>query len=138
MHIRHAFSPRNPVVITFQGPGRTKQSFKDECDINRIMARYHATGVLDFVEKREAQFADVTDVDFLSAMQLVSDAQSAFADLPSSIRDRFENDPSRLLAFVNDSNNLQEAIELGLAVSQPAPPSAPPIVSQAPSTTTNT
>lgn len=114
LFIRHAYSPRVRVAVEFNGPGRTKQSFKDECDINRIMSRYASTGVLDFIEKREARFADVSETDFLSAMQTVAEAQSAFNLLPSDLRLRFENEPSRLLAFLDDPKNLQEAIDLGL------------------------
>lgn len=112
--IRHAYSPRVRVAVEFSGSGRTKQSFKDECDINRIMSRYAATGVLDFIEKREARFADVSETDFLTAMQTVAEATTAFNSLPSALRERFENEPARLLAFLEDSRNLEEAIELGL------------------------
>ena len=37
-------SPRNPVVFPEQG--RTKQAFKDECDINNIMRRFETSGAL--------------------------------------------------------------------------------------------
>lgn len=119
-YVRHAFSPRNPVRLSFSGPGRTKQSFKDECDINRIMSRYAATGTLDFVNQREARFEDVSEIDFQSAMQLVAESREAFMSLPSNIRSRFDNDPAKLLGFLEDSANLDEAIKLGL-VNKPLP-----------------
>ena len=37
-----------------------------------------------------------------------------FDSLPSSLRERFSNDPSRLLAFVDDESNFDEAVKLGL------------------------
>lgn len=119
-YARHAFSPRYPVRVSFEGPGRTKQSFKDECDINRIMGRYAVTGTLDFVNQREARFEDVSEVDFQSAMQLVAESREAFMSLPSTIRSRFNNDPGKLLGFLEDPSNLDEAIKLGL-VNKPLP-----------------
>jgi len=118
--VRHAYSPRDPVVLQSSGISKTKQSFKDECDINRIMARYAATGTLDFVNRREAQFLDVSDVDFQNAMQIVTQSREAFESLPSALRERFGNDPAKLLGFLSDESNLDEAIKLGL-VNKPLP-----------------
>lgn len=112
--VRHAYSVRAPIVLESSGVSKTKQSFKDECDINRIMARYAATGTLDFVNKREAQFMDVSDIDFQNAMQLVTQSREAFMSLPSAVRSRFNNDPGQLLGFLSDSSNLDEAVKLGL------------------------
>lgn len=114
--VRHAYSPRAPVVLQSSGVSKTKQSFKDECDINRIMARYAATGTLDFVNRREAQFLDVSDVDFQNAMRIVIESREAFMTLPSALRDRFQNDPAQLLGFLSDESNREEAIKLGLVI----------------------
>lgn len=114
--VRHAYSLRAPVILQSSGVSRTKQSFKDECDINRIMARYAATGTLDFVNRREAQFLDVSDLDFQNAMQIVTESREAFMTLPSALRDRFNNDPSQLLGFLSDDSNREEAIKLGLVI----------------------
>lgn len=116
---RNAYSPRKRVVTPVVGESRTKQSFRDECDINRIMARYQKTGVLEFLEKREARYADVSSLDYQEACNLVAGAQSMFHELPSALRSRFDNDPAQLLAFLDNAANLQEAIDLGL-VERPA------------------
>jgi len=122
--VRHLYSPRAPVVLHSSGISKTKQSFKDECDINRIMARYAATGTLDFINRREAQFLDVSDIDFQNAMQIVTQSREAFESLPSAIRERFANDPAKLLGFLSDESNREEAIKLGL-VNKPLPDPAP-------------
>lgn len=112
--IRTAYGPRRSVALKFSGDGRTKQSFKDECDINRIMARYMATGVLpELRDATQAQYADCTVLEYQSAMELVANANSLFAELPATVRDRFENEPRKLLEFVQDPANLDESIELG-------------------------
>lgn len=126
MKPRHAFTGKLPLThsLTFSKPSRTKQSFKDECDINVIMAQYQQTGVIDFVTKHPPQFIDVTGADFDSAAYTVAAAQSMFNDLPSSIRARFDNNPALFLDFVHDESNRAEAQALGLLRPQAATPPA--------------
>lgn len=128
--VRHAYSLRAPVVLESSGVSRTKQSFKDECDINRIMARYAATGTLDFVNRREAQFLDVSDIDFQNAMKIVTESREAFMTLPSAVRDRFNNDPAQLLGFLSDDSNREEAIKMGLVI-KPIDAPAPEVTASA-------
>lgn len=112
---RSIYSPRSRCSLEFSGQGRTHQSFKDECDINRIMARYMQTGVLpQNINPLEARYLDVSEMDFQSAQELISGARSLFEQMPSKLRSRFDNDPAKLLAFVSDSKNAREAAELGL------------------------
>lgn len=112
---------------------RTKQSFKKECDINNIMRKYTKTGVIspEILNKRQAIFADVSEIgDFQHCKQTVNDAQDAFMTLPAHVRTRFDNDPGKLLDFCADSNNRDEAIELGIItkVEEQTPPQEPPAV----------
>lgn len=123
-YFHSAYSPKKRLTMTFPAEGRTKQSFKDECDINRIMSRYQQTGVLNHLSQRTPVYGDFTGIDFQGAMDVVVQAQAMFAALPSSLRDRFANDPGRLVAFLDDPNNLQEAVRLGL-VDDPRPQAAP-------------
>lgn len=110
-----AYSPKLKIQIHFTGPGRTKQSFKNECDINTIMRRYQSTGVLpNMLNQGNAQYLDVTGLDYQEMMQTVSGANSLFQELPSSIRSRFKNDPAAFLDFTNDPNNRLELAEMGL------------------------
>ncbi|WNK12429.1 MAG: internal scaffolding protein [Microvirus sp.] len=111
---RHAYSPQHRVSITFPTKGRTKQSFKDECDINNIMGRYSRTGILESQNRRMPQYGDIENIDFQGAMETVASAREMFAALPSNIRDRFRNDPTELLGFLQDPENKAEALSLGL------------------------
>ena len=119
--VRHAFTPRHRVAVFFSTPGRTKQSFKDECDVNVIMRRYERTGVLP-TDGTEPQYGDATGADFQAAQLLVAEARSRFFALPARVRDRFENDPGTFLAFMEDDRNHAEAREMGLLPAEPAPP----------------
>lgn len=109
-----AFSPKRTPTLTFPDAGRTKQSFKAECDVNVIMQRYQKTGILDFANKHEPQYGDCTGVEFQAGMNLVARAREMFEDLPAQVRSRFDNDPAQLLDFVQHAENREEAIKLGL------------------------
>jgi len=68
-----------------------------------------------------------TAPDYFEAQQLLLRARSQFESLPANVRRRFDNDPSKLLAFVGDRSNLAEARELGLLKSEePAPVASEP------------
>lgn len=139
---RHAYSPQLRTPFDNRGPSATKQSFKDECDINIIMGRYLKTGVLDFVTKHQPRYEDLSQAaDYQQAMLIVAESRSMFEDLPSHIRTQFENDPAKFLDFVHNPENRPQMAELGLlrpgAVSgtttlNPAPPTQPNPVSANP------
>lgn len=121
-----AYGPKLRIPIDFTGPGKTKQSFKDECNINVIMARYMKTGVIDFVSKHQGRYGDVTSMDFQESMQKVARAQTMFQELPSSIRNRFDNNPAQFLDFVQNPNNAEELHKMGLMKPDYVPPSKRP------------
>ncbi|QXP44314.1 MAG: internal scaffolding protein [Arizlama microvirus] len=97
----------------------TQQSFRDECDINEIVRRFGLTGDLpqNVQMPISGDFRAITD--FQSAMETVTKAQHEFMSLPASIRDRFANDPARLIGFLEDDANRDEAIKLGLVNKPP-------------------
>lgn len=102
------------VQKTFTKPSRTKQAFKDEVDINRIMKKYQKTGVLP-VSQQSPIYGDFSNIpNFEEASNKLIAAQEAFDAQPASLRKRFNNNPSDLLAFLQDSSNYDEAIKLGL------------------------
>lgn len=99
------------------GKTRTKQAFKNECDINRIMRKYTKTGVIsqDSINRRQAIFTDVTEaLDYQESANYILQADKAFMDLPANIRTRFGNDPGELLTFLQDNKNQAEAVTLGI------------------------
>lgn len=105
----------------------TKQSEKDACDLNLIMARYEKTGVLPDMIRSNPQYGDFSSVpDFLQAQLLVRKANDQFAALDAHVRDRFGNDPAYMLAFCADPANAEEMVKLGLAVAKPNVPTGAP------------
>ena len=120
----YSFSKRPPRVLTpVGGPSMALQDAKDECDINMIIARHDRTGSWSGSMKIPTaipQFGDFDSVeDFQTAQDTILRAREHFASLPSHVRSRFDNDPVKLLEFVSDKSNLDEAVRLGLAVAPP-------------------
>lgn len=105
---------RNRVRTVIDPESMTKQSFKDESDINFIMRKYSQTGFLNPALLRDADYLDVENLSFQEAMNIVVSAQDDFDSLPSVIRKRFGNDPAQFLDFVGDEANIEEMRTLGL------------------------
>lgn len=105
---------------------RTQQQFKEQCDVNQIMKKYRATGEITHLARKEGVFADFSQIPNLhEAFHSVSMARDAMQALPALIRLRFENDPSQLLAFMQDSNNYDEGVKLGLYEPKKVPSQSP-------------
>lgn len=120
-YIRHIYSPRVVVPAPKCGETVTHQSFKAECDINNIMAKYVRTGVVEHINTHSAQYADVSAVDFLEAMTKVSEAQDMFDDLPAKVRKAFDNDPAAFLDYVQNLPGGVTADDLMAANGNPLP-----------------
>lgn len=109
------YGPKDRVHgMVFEPSPFTDQSAKDEADINTIMAKYQSTGELPVLNLAEANWLDVSEMEFQQHMNSVIEAQAMFAQLPSKIRDRFGNDPGAFLAFTSDAENITEIAKMGL------------------------
>lgn len=99
-----AYSDKPRIQLTFpENSPHTRQEFKDESDINTIMAQYMRTGELPQVNLIAPQYLELSDgLSFQEQMQAVVDAQNLFAELPSQIRNRFQNDPGAFIDFCAD------------------------------------
>lgn len=124
--VRNKFTPIERVTVDFtEAVGRTKQQFKDECDINNIVNKYQRTGAIAHANAHQANYDYATSLSFYEAMNIVTTGETMFNDLPSSLRRRFENDPAKFLDFVQNEDNTDEMIELGLATPLPPEPVGP-------------
>jgi phage internal scaffolding protein len=95
--------------------GLTKQSDAKDCDINLIMKRFEKTGTLPNMIARDGHYGDFSNVpDYQEALEIVRLANDQFGNLDANIRNRFENDPAKFLAFATDPKNLEEMEKMGL------------------------
>lgn len=110
-----------PVINT--GPGLTKQSHKDECDVNLILRNFVKTGVIAFTNRNQPMYGDIPSTDFHEAMNTVAQATQMFDQMPAVLRKRFANDPGVFLEFIQNPDNVEEARRLRLL--PPERPTAP-------------
>jgi len=118
----HKIHSVRPTLDT--GEGLTKQSMKKDTDINFIVKKYQRTGLADFVSKRQPEYMEAPDMDFHAALNYINEANDMFADMPSNLRKRFNNDPGEFLDFVHNPDNAEEMAELGLVKRNPEQPTA--------------
>lgn len=96
-------------------PTRTQQQFKDECDVNLIMKKYHQTGEIYHINRKQGVYADLSEVgDFQQMLHTVMEVQHTFDTLPAEVRAKFHNDPAELIEFVKDPKNFEEGLKLGI------------------------
>jgi len=131
MKFKKAYDAPIRKVFATSGPSMTHQSFKRECDINTIMAKYQKTGLVDHVAHHQGDYSDLTDVPtYHDAMNKIISANQSFSTLPSSIRKKFSNDPAEFLDFVSNPENVEEMQNMGLL--PPSPPDLPPVADTPP------
>lgn len=115
MKFQHAYSDSfRGSDLECKDPSLAQQQFKDDVDINVLLERFKVTGVMpqSVVLPTYGDFVGVSD--YRTAKDALRKANDAFMDLPANIRARFDNDPQKLLEFVSDAKNRDEAIQLGL------------------------
>ena len=110
--------------VTFSSklPSRTIQDPRDECDVNKLMAKYRKTGMITHLAKHPPRYEDVSGaVSYQEALNIVGAAEREFSKLSAKIRAKFDNDPGKFLDFVSNPDNAEEMYDLGIAVRPDAP-----------------
>lgn len=104
----------NESGLACEEPTLAQQQFKDECDINNILRQFNVTGLLPQapLSPRYGDFTGITD--YHSALNAVIAAEDGFMALPADLRARFQNDPEQLIEFLDQPENYDEAVKLGL------------------------
>lgn len=99
--------------------GLTKQSFKDETDINKLLVRAQKSGTMSHLDKYEATYGDFADFDFMEAQMNLTKGREVFDDLPSEIRAEFNQSPAQFFAYVNDPANVDSLYKKLPGLAQP-------------------
>ncbi len=120
-------------------PGQTVQSAKDECDINKIMARFALGGEINHINKAQAHYGDFSNAQsFSDAYTAVANAEQAFAELPAHVRDMFGNDAEAFLYKLDDPSFVAELERLGIYDKEVGPIEnelkSPPVLDKIPET----
>lgn len=97
------------------GKSKTSQDKKNSVDINRIMARAKKNGILPDLNARKIIYADFANLpNYQDSLNQVIAMENEFMALPAAVRKKFDNDPAKLIEFVTDPANEDEAVELQL------------------------
>lgn len=119
------FSPRRSVHKEPETPPelRAQQQFKDECDINRIVANAQRGIPPRFLSRGEPHYGDFSNTpDLAEAYNTIQRANQAFMNLPAQLRLELGNDPANISRLTQDQ---VERYKLGRTL----PPVADPALS---------
>lgn len=125
---------REACATRFEDDSLTQQQFVEDCDINVLAMRFGMTNQpMPIAPVDPLAYGDFSDVpDLRTALDRVREANERFYSLPWQLRKRFDNRPGKLWEFVNDRDNADEAVRLGLlrmaepvAPQQDTPPAEP-------------
>jgi len=106
---------RHEGIIYCDEPMLTQQSAKEECDINLIVERAKRGADISHLSKAAPKYGDFTGLpDYRESLLMVTKAREMFMSLDAFVRERFSNDPGRLLDFLANPENRDEAVKLGL------------------------
>jgi len=95
-------------------PSMTNQADMKMADVNVIMKRAEQ-GMAVAANVREPLYGDFTGVDsYHEMLSRIRAIERAFLAYPADLRNRFENDPQKMIDFLDDSANDEEAVKLGL------------------------
>lgn len=113
---------RKPTKVSSKS--MTQQHFKDECDINNIVARFDKTGIVTHLNSSKENYGFSDPTTFQEAMNIALEGQAAFDDLPSNVRSHFDHDPAKFMQAVHSEGHEELFADLGLTI---APEVATPV-----------
>lgn len=100
--------------------GRTKQSFKEQCDINKILNKHKIKNAANHAMQFPPEFyGQFEGHDLLEAHELINNANRVFSALDSETRKEFGNDALKFAAFASDRANVGRLSELLPRIAEP-------------------
>lgn len=95
------------------GTCKVQQHSKEQCDIEAMVAKYKRTGQMKIMQN--PMYGDFSKISsYHDAQNQILAAEAAFMQIPSKIRQMFDNNPQKIIDFVNDKKNDVKCVELGL------------------------
>jgi len=121
------FAPlvRREVIARSAADGRTQDWYREESSIDHILEKFHRSQDPSVLMRPGAnpQYVDLPPgIDYQAAMIQVSQAESAFENLPAKMRAKFDNNPRTFLDALHDPANEGYFVAEGLLKPRPVPP----------------
>lgn len=113
------YSERKRSKFNTVGESLTQQHHAKDADIKNIISQYDKTGLIRNVNQGVAQYGDYSEVnEYKEALNMVIEANQSFMDIPSHIREKFQNNAGQFFEFATDPKNYDQMVEMGLAESK--------------------
>lgn len=123
--MRARLKGRGRVGLVCGTEGGAKQSFRDECDVSQIVAKFRKTGLVTHLAKGQPRYIDVSAVpDFRAALDHVNAVGVFFDGLPADLREHFDNDPAEFIDGMNDPQQIDFLRSYGVEPVDKAPSSS--------------
>lgn len=98
-------------------PSMTQQHFTQDANINEIVRRFGLDGQPLPIPDFQGMYTDLRDIpDLRTVLEHARTAKEQFLELPPKLRARFHNNMLEMWEFINDPENKEEALKLGLLV----------------------
>lgn len=95
--------------------GRTKQSDLAQTNIVELINSYQPGSDLTHIRSAIENYGDFTNLPtFHEAKVAIANAEAAFNSYPAAVRTRMRNSPGYFLEFMEDEQNVDEAVSLGI------------------------
>lgn len=125
-----AYGTRNRVTTDPTGESLTQQHHAEHVKVQNVIKRYDQTGILDHVRQGVAHYGDYSKInEYKTYLDFVNTANESFMNLPSQIRERFNNDAGEFFEFATDPKNKGKMEELGLFPTEEKPAESPKVSS---------
>lgn len=97
------------------GESLTQQSHSAAADVRNIIKQYDRTGLIANVNKGVAQYGDYSKInEYQVNLNMVKEAEQSFGELPSEIRQQFNNNAGLFFEFATNPKNSEKMIQMGL------------------------
>ena len=106
---------REPVYAPIGEFSMTQTQFKDECNINSIMKKYHQGFAITHLNKQVPEWGDFGGVtNMQDALDLVREGETEFMAMNSSVRAAANHDPVQFIEMMGSDEGQQELHAAGL------------------------
>ncbi len=107
---------------------KTVQSQAPQADIQEILRKYKEVGIIEHLNRTEATYKDVSEFeDFAAVMRHAKEAETAFFELPSKVREIFNHDVAQWLDAAHDPEKRQALVDAGHIDAPEVAERAPPV-----------
>lgn len=111
----YSFAVRPPKILkAFNKPSKTVLGLENDVNINQIVARAKRNQAVP-ISMKSPVFGDFSQTpDYQSLLNRVMQIRSEFMSLPAKTREKFGNSEADFYNYINNPENHDEAVKLGI------------------------